>query len=161
MYWASASLAGNFPASQSNEYCLLSAAASHRRKSCNSPLASFPMSSRVRWEGKLRGIFAPPSSPCSTLDQNKEQLIGWEANDEIAHKRTLLVKGSVSEQGNQRARCPRRRRQAATIFSGRGCRDCYAILLVLVWTCPASALIRSHQCGPGNVRHSLPTTGSK
>src|SRR5579859_193465 len=104
MYWASASLAGNFPASQSSEYCLLSAAASHRRKSCNSPIASFLISSRVRWEGKLRDIFAAPSSPRFILDGNKEQLIGWEANDEIPRKRMLLVKRSVSEQGNRGVR---------------------------------------------------------
>jgi len=34
-------------------------------------------------------------------DENKEQLIGWEANDRIPRKRTLLVKRSVSEQWNQ------------------------------------------------------------
>jgi hypothetical protein len=104
MYCASASLAGNFPASQSSEYCRMSAAASHRRKSCNSPLASFLISSRVRCEGKLRDILAPPSSPRFMLDENKEQLIGWEANNEIPWKRMLLVKSSVSEQGNQRVR---------------------------------------------------------
>jgi hypothetical protein len=35
------------------------------------------------------------------LDVNKSQLICWEANDEILRKRMLLVKRSVSEQGNQ------------------------------------------------------------
>src|SRR5215469_2226360 len=68
MYCASASLAGNFPASQSTEYCRLSAAASHRRKSCKSSLASFLISSKC----KLRAILARPSSPRFTLDENEE-----------------------------------------------------------------------------------------
>jgi hypothetical protein len=88
MYCASVSLAGNFPASQSTEYCRLSAAASHRRKSCKSSLASFLISSKY----KLRAILARPSSPASRWTKMKSQLIGWEANNEIPRKRMPLAK---------------------------------------------------------------------
>src|SRR5215467_14483020 len=72
MYCASASLAGNFPASQSTKYCRLSAAASHRRKSCKSSLASFLISSKCFRESKQRAILAHPSSPRFTLDEHEE-----------------------------------------------------------------------------------------
>jgi hypothetical protein len=63
MYWASASLAWNLPASQSSEEWRLSAVASHRRYSCSSSLASHLSILKFRWEGKLRDILAPHSSP--------------------------------------------------------------------------------------------------
>ena len=71
------------------------AAMSRCRKSWSSSLASFLISSKFRWDGKLRDILVPLAS--APLDEIKEQRICWEANDEIPRKRTLLVKRSVSE----------------------------------------------------------------
>ena len=54
--------AWNVPASRSIEECLRSAVTSRRRKSCSSSLASFPISSKFRWEGRLRDILVLLSS---------------------------------------------------------------------------------------------------
>src|SRR6516164_6001252 len=100
MYWASASLAWNLPGSQSSEAWRLSAVASHRRSSCSSSLASFLISSKFRWEGRLRDILTPHFvAPAPPLTGGRYPLIDWEANDEIPCERMLLVKRSVSERG--------------------------------------------------------------
>jgi len=78
MYCASASRAGDFPASPSSEQCRRRAAAFCRRKSCNSSLASRLISSKLRCEGKLRGILAPLAGALHRTNQ-KRQPIAWRA----------------------------------------------------------------------------------